>query len=96
MQRVATKEREKIKRTTKLKMARKHNKEGSNHLDQESNRQKTMEDIDGWLHPTAAGQSLGERQYTSFLTNNNIQDMRSALQHTNSATHNHSVTPDCP
>ena len=52
---------EEIKRTTKQKMARRHNKEGGNHLDQESNRQKTMEDIDGALHPAVDGQSLGER-----------------------------------
>ena len=29
-------------------------------MDQESNRQKTMEDIDGELHPAVDGQSLGE------------------------------------
>ena len=46
LHKVATKEREEIKRTTKQKMARRHNKEGGNHLDQESDRQKTMEDID--------------------------------------------------
>ena len=34
MHRVATKEREKIKRTTKQKMARRHSKEGGNHLEQ--------------------------------------------------------------
>ena len=49
LHRVATKEREEIKRTTKQKMARRHSKEGGNHLEQESNRQKTMEDIDGGL-----------------------------------------------
>ena len=42
------------------KMARRHNKEGGNHLEQESNRQKAMEDIDGGLHPVADGQSQGE------------------------------------
>ena len=52
---VATKEMEEIKRTTKQKMARQHNKQGGNHLEQESNRQKTMEDIDGGLHPTVDG-----------------------------------------
>ena len=36
-------------------------KEEGNHLEQESNRQKTMEDIDGGLHPAVDGQSLGER-----------------------------------
>ena len=47
---VATKEREEIKRTTMQKMVRRHNMEGGNHLEQESNRQKTMENIDGGLH----------------------------------------------
>ena len=48
------------------KMARRQNKEGGggggggNHLEQESNRQKTMEDIDGGLHPAVDGQSLSE------------------------------------
>ena len=58
--RVATKEGEEIKRMTEQKMARRHNKEGENHLDQESNRQKTMKDIDGGLHPAVDGQSLGD------------------------------------
>ena len=58
---MATKEREEIKGTTKQKMARCHSKEGGNHLDQESNRQRTMEGIDGGLHPAVDGQSLGER-----------------------------------
>ena len=58
---VATKEREEIKGTTKQKMVRRHNKEGGNHLEQESNRQKTMEGIGGRLHPAVDGQSLGER-----------------------------------
>ena len=40
---------------------RRHNKEGGNHLEQESNRQKTMEGTDGGLHPAVDGQSLGER-----------------------------------
>ena len=30
-------------------------------MKQESNRQKTMEDTDGELHPAVAGESLGER-----------------------------------
>ena len=60
LQKVATKEREEIKRTTKQKMARRHNREGVNHLDLESNRQTTMEDIDGGLHPAVDGQSLDE------------------------------------
>ena len=58
---MAAKEREEIKGTTKQKMARRHNKVGGNHLDQESNRQKAMEDTDGGLHPAVDGQSLGER-----------------------------------
>ena len=62
LHRVATKEREEIKRTTKQKMARRHNKERGDHLEQECNRQKTMEDIDGRLHPAVGGQSLGERR----------------------------------
>ena len=44
LHRVATKEREEIKRTTKQKMARRRNREGGNHLEQESNRQTTMGD----------------------------------------------------
>ena len=60
LHRVATKEREEIKRTTKQKMARRHNRERENHLDQEGNRQTTMEDIDGGLHPAVDGQSLDE------------------------------------
>ena len=58
---MATKEREEIKRTTKQKMASRHNKEGGNHLDQESNIQTTMEEIDGRLYPAVDGQNLGER-----------------------------------
>ena len=33
MHRVAAKEREEVERTTKQKMARRHNREGGNHLD---------------------------------------------------------------
>ena len=58
---MTTKEREEIKGTTKQKMARRHNKEGGNHLEQESSRQRTMEGTDGGLHPAVDGQSLGER-----------------------------------
>ena len=58
---MATKEREEIKGTTKWKMARRHSKEGGDHLEQESNRQRTMEGIGGGLHPAVDGQSLGER-----------------------------------
>ena len=61
LHRVATKEREEIKRTTKQKMARRHSKEGGNHLEQESIRQKTVEDIERGLHPAMDGQILGER-----------------------------------
>ena len=42
-------------------MARRHSKEGGNHLEQKSNRQRTIEGIDGGLQPTVDGQSLGER-----------------------------------
>ena len=58
--RVATKEREEIEGTTKHKVARRHSKEGRNHLEQEDNRQTIMEGIDGRLHPAVNGQSLGE------------------------------------
>ena len=61
LHRVATKEREEIKRTTKQKMARRHNREGGNHLELESNRQKTMEDVYGGLHPAVDGQSPSEK-----------------------------------
>ena len=61
LHRVATKEREEINGTTKQKMATRHNKEGESHLEQESNRQRTMEGIDGGLHPAVDGQSLSER-----------------------------------
>ena len=62
LHRVASKEREEIKRTTMQKMARQHNKEGGNHLEKESNRQKTMADNDGGLHPAVDGQSLSENE----------------------------------
>ena len=62
LHRVATKEREEIKGTTKQKMARRHNREGGNHLDKEGNRQTTMEDIDGGLHPAVDGQSLDKNE----------------------------------
>ena len=67
---VATKERKEVKGTTKQKKARQHIKEGGNHQEQENNRQTTMEDNDGGLHPAVDGQSLGGRRkfsYTSFL-----------------------------
>ena len=62
LHRVATKKREEIKRTTKQEMARRHNKEGGNHLDQKSNRQTTTEDKDKGLYPAVDGQSLDERR----------------------------------
>ena len=62
LHRVATKEREEIKGTTKHQMVRQHNKERGNHLEQESSGQRTMEGIDGGLHPAVDGQSLGERR----------------------------------
>ena len=54
LRRVATKEREEIKGTNKQRMARRHSKEGK------EKQQRTMEDIDGELHPAVDGQSLGE------------------------------------
>ena len=56
-----TKEREEIKATTKQKMARRRGKEGGNHLEQDSVRQKLLEGIDGGLHPAVDGQRPGER-----------------------------------
>ena len=47
--RLATKEREEIKRTTKQKMARRHNKEGGNHLEQESNRGQWKALVEGYI-----------------------------------------------
>ena len=49
------------------KMARRHNREGGNHLDLESNRQTAMEDIDGGLHPAVDGQSLDEDEERKML-----------------------------
>ena len=65
LHRMATKEREEIKRMTTQKMARRHNKERGNHLDQESIRQTTIEGSDGGLHPAVDGQSLDERRRNS-------------------------------
>ena len=42
-------------------IVRRHSKEGRNHLEQESNRLKTMEGTDRGLHPAVDGQSLGEK-----------------------------------
>ena len=36
-------------------------------MKQESNRGRTIEDIDGGLHPTVAGQSLGEVKGEKFM-----------------------------
>ena len=60
------------------KMARRHNKEGGNHLDQESNRQKAMEDIDGGLHPAVDGQSLGEGEGDGHLISKHMSTARPA------------------
>ena len=35
-------------------------------MKQESNRQRTMEDIDGGLHPAVDGQSLGEGEMVTL------------------------------
>ena len=61
LHRVATKEREETKRTINQKMARRRNKEGGNHLEQQSNKQKAAEDTNGGLHYAVDGQSLSER-----------------------------------
>ena len=61
LHRVATKEGEEVMGMTKQKMTRQQNKDGRNHLQQESNRQRTMEGIDGGLHPVVDAQSLAER-----------------------------------
>ena len=53
--RVAIKESKDIKGTTKQKMARRHSKEGRNHLEQENDRQRTMEGTEGGLHPAVDG-----------------------------------------
>ena len=67
LHRVATKETKEITRTTKQKMARRHNREGGNNLEQESNTQTTMEDTDVGLHPAVDGQSLDEDEYVWLL-----------------------------
>ena len=58
---MATKEREEIKGTTKEKNARPPGKEGRDYLQQESNRKKTIDELDGGLHSAVDGQSLCER-----------------------------------
>ena len=68
LHRVATKEREEIKRTTKQKMARRHYKEGGNHLEQEGNRQKRTKNIRGRLHPAVDGQILDEMRKADALS----------------------------
>ena len=60
LHRVATRKMEQIGRTTVRRMAGRRGGEGGSHLGKEGNRQKTMEDIDGGLHPAVDGQSLGE------------------------------------
>ena len=60
LHRVATKEREEIKGTTKQKMAGRQSKEGGTHLEQDTFRQTTKEGIDGGLHPAVDGQGLSE------------------------------------
>ena len=49
LHRVATKEREEIKGTTKQKMARRHSKEGGDHLDQETNRGRRKALMEGYI-----------------------------------------------
>ena len=52
-------------------MARRHSKEGGNHLEQESNRQRTTESIDGGLHAAVDGQSLCEMTTNSNSKSSN-------------------------
>ena len=47
-------------------MARRHNKEVGDHLEQEGNRRKAMEGIDGGLHPAVDGQSLDKGSRYNF------------------------------
>ena len=47
-------------------MARRHSKEGGNQIEQESNRQKTMEDTDGGLHSAIDGQILDEGDLLTY------------------------------
>ena len=68
-----------IKRTTKQKMARQHNREGGEPPGQESNRQTTMEDIDGGLHPTVDGQSLDKDEDEEPSTTDGIPDLKKRL-----------------
>ena len=59
---MTTKETEEMKGTTKSKMARRHSKEREKYLEEESNRQRTIEGIDGkHFHYATDGKSLGER-----------------------------------
>ena len=78
LHRVATKEGEEIKGKTKQKMARRHNKEGGNHLLQESKEQRTMEGIDGGLLPAVDWQSLGEKYKMKepFMTRLKVSNLR--------------------
>ena len=64
MHRIAIQEREKIKRTTKQKLAGWHSKGGrgggGNHLELDSIRQTITEGFNGGLHPAENGQRLRE------------------------------------
>ena len=65
LHRVATKEREEIKRTTKQKMARQQRRREPPGLGKQQT--GTMEDIDGGLHPAADGQSLDEDELCDYI-----------------------------
>ena len=52
-------------------MARRHSKEGGNHLEQVSYRQKTMEGTDGGLHPQWMGKASVKVGKVNFNDNNN-------------------------
>ena len=82
LHKVAATEKNEIKRTTKQKMTRRHNKKGGNHLEQESNRQKTMEGIDGGLHPAVDGQCLGVKGDDSTRKGENHLEQKSNKQKT--------------
>ena len=57
---MTAKEMKKIKGTVKQKMSRRNSKDRGNHQEQEINKQKTTEGIDGGLHPAEDEQSLAE------------------------------------
>ena len=73
MHRIKTNERVKIKGTAHQKMARRHSKEGGNHLKQDTSRQVTMEGTAGaeGLHAAVDGQSLSEVMFSESIREQN-------------------------